>query len=295
MAEKTVVACNFRAAGRLSNDSTRHLRTVHEGFARNLSHSLDMYLGTSVEVKVEGVEQIGVRDLLSGAGAAGYMVPMAITPLSGRVVTRLDGSLMFPLLDLLLGGTGDTDEQSRELTELDEELIRSVTELMASQLERAWKGCAAALTVQPSVKPQMLAQLLATEETLVVVHLEMTVVATTGGLDLLLPMAFANALIRASQTEATRRVSSKAKVARRLRDRVLDCVMTTSTELRELRLSVGDLVGLEAGDVIDLHAPVSTPVKLFIGGHELFEVVPVRHGTRKTAQLGRQCGEGERR
>ncbi len=290
--EKTVVPCNFRAAGRLSNDSTRHLRTIHEGFARTVSHSLDLFLGSAIEVKLSGVDQVGAREL--STMAAGFLVPMSVAPMSGRVLARFEGSLMFPLLDLLLGGTGDPDDQARELTDLDEELIRSVTELIASQLERAWRSCGVALTVAPSIKPAMLGQVFAGEERVVVIRLEVTIATTTGALELLLPMAFSNALVRASQTEATRRVARRTTPGLRLRDRVLECSMTTSTELRELRISVGDLVGMRPGDVINLGAPVSMPVKLMTGGHELFEVVPVRHGSRKTAQLGRAYGEGGR-
>lgn len=291
--EKIVVPCNFRSAGRLSNESTRHLRTIHEGFARNLAHSLDLFLGSPVEFKLLAVEQVDAKEA-GGATATGYLVPFAVAPISGKVLARFDGALLFPLLDLLLGGTGDPDDQARELTDLDEELIRSVTEQVASQLERAWKSCAVALTVAPSIKPAMLGQIFAMEDRVVAIRLEMTIATTTGMVELLLPMPFANALIRASQTEATRRGARQTKPGLRLRDRVLDCVMTTSTELSELRISVGDLVGMRRGDVINLHAPVSTPVKLKTGHHELFEVVPVRHGSRKTAQLGRPCAGGER-
>ena len=44
---RSIIPCNFRSAGRLSNDSTRHLRALHEIFARNLSHSLDLFLGSA--------------------------------------------------------------------------------------------------------------------------------------------------------------------------------------------------------------------------------------------------------
>lgn len=289
LSERNIVACNFRSAGRLSNDSARHLRSVHESFARNLSHSLDLYLGSALEIKLLGVDQTSSRDFTSSLVGSSYLVPFVTAPMQDRVLVRFDSSLSFPLLDLLLGGTGEPDDQARDLTDLDEELLRSVTELVASQLERAWKSCQVAVTVAPSIKPAVVGQIFATEERVALVHLEMTVASTTGAFDLVLPMAFANALIRGSQTEATRRVARQATPGLRLRDRVLHCTMQTSAELHGLRLSVGDLVGLRRGDVLDLRAPVATPVRLSVDGHALFEVTPVRHGRRKAAQLGRAC------
>ncbi len=287
--ERSIIPCNFRSAGRLSNDSARHLRMVHEGFARNLSHSLDLFLGSALEIKLVGVDQIGSREFTTSLAGSSYLVPFAMAPVQGRILARFGSTLLFPLLDLLLGGTGEPDDQARELTELDEELIRSVTELVGNQLERAWKSSQVALTVGPSIKPALVGQLFATEERVTLIRFEMSVASTTGVFEIVLPMAFSNALIRVSQTEATRRVARQATPGLRLRDRLLDCTMATSAELSALRLSVGDLVGLKPGDVINLHAPVSTPVKLTMSGLELFEVTPVRHGNRKTAQLDRCC------
>ena len=286
---RSIVPCNFRSAGRLSNESARHLRTVHEGFARNLSHSLDLFLGSALEIKLVGVDQVGSREFSTSLSGSSYLVPFAMAPVQGRVLARFGSALLFPLLDLLLGGTGAPDEQPRELTELDEELIRTVTELVASQLERAWKSCQVALTVGASVKPALVGQLFAAEERVTLIHFEMTVAATTGALEIVLPMAFSNALIRVSQTEATRRVARQVTPGLRLRDRLLDCNMATAAELSALRISVGDLVGMKPGDVINLHAPVNTPVRLTMAGLDLFEVTPVRHGNRKTAQLDRCC------
>lgn len=287
--QRHIVACNFRSAGRLSNDSTRHLRSVHESFARNLAHSLDLYLGSTLEIKLLGVDQASSREFTANLVSSSYLVPFVAAPMQERVLVRFDSTLSFPLLDLLLGGTGEPEDHARELTDLDEELLRSVTELIATQLERAWKSCQVSVTVAPSVKPAMVGQIVATEERVAIVHFEMTVASTTGAFDLVMPMAFANALIRGSQTEATRRVARQATPGLRLRDRVLHCTMQTSTELHGLRLSVGDLVGLREGDVLNLRAPVTTPVQLRVDGHALFEVTPVRHGRRKAAQLGRAC------
>ena len=291
--ERTIRPCNFRSAGRLSNDSTRHLRGVHETFARNLSHSLDLFLGSPLELKLVGVDQISSREFTASLVGSSYLVPFVLAPSQNRVLARFESPLLFPLLDLLLGGTGEPDDGARELTDLDEELLRSVTELVGSQLERAWKSCQVALTVAPSIKAALVGQIFALDERVALVQFELTVATTTGAIDLVLPMAFANALIRASQTEATRRVARQVAPGLRLRDRLLNCTMQTSAELTGLRISVGDLVGLAPGDVVDLHAPVSTPVKLNIGAHELFTITPVRHGRSKAAQLERACSHQE--
>ena len=286
---RSITPCNFRAAGRLSNESTRHLRSLHETFARHLSHSLDLFLGSPLEVKLSSVDQLEARAFLSATAASGYFVPFSIASMPDRVVVRFAAALLFPLLDLLLGGPGLPDDQPRELTEIDEDLIRSITELICSQLERAWKCCQVALVPNPSVKPAALGQILTLDERVTILRFHMTIASVTGDLELVLPMAFTNALIRGSQSESTQRATPHVAPQRRLRDRLLHCEFSTAAELSGLSLSVGDLIGLRPGDLLNLHTPVAAPPRLKIADVDLFEISTVRHKNHKAAQLLTPC------
>src|SRR5579871_4498930 len=55
--ERTIYSCNFRSAGRLSNENARSLTSIHETFARHLATALDAYLGSGLEVKLSGLDQ----------------------------------------------------------------------------------------------------------------------------------------------------------------------------------------------------------------------------------------------
>ena len=101
--ERALTPCNFRASGLLSNESTRQLRSMHETFARTLSHSLDLFLGSPVEVKLAKIDQIGAREFSAAMSSGSYLVPFSLLPLQERVIAKFENGLLFPLLDLLLG------------------------------------------------------------------------------------------------------------------------------------------------------------------------------------------------
>lgn len=287
--EPVILPCNFRSAGRLSNDSIRHLRTMHDLFARNLAHSLDLFLGSPLGVKLSGVEQISSRDLMAVLTSGGHLVPFTLMPLGGRVLARLEAPLLFPLLDVLLGGTGDPVEESRELTDIDEELLRSVLELISAQLERAWKSCSVSVMPAASLKPAMATQIFATEERIVSLHFELTLGQTTSGMHLMMPMGFCNALLRSSMPEAARRLTGDAAGTQRLRERLMDCRMTVVAELEGARITVEEMLKMQPGTVLNLRRPLAVPVRLAVGACPLFEMTPARRGAKKTAQLGRSC------
>jgi len=284
--ERTLTRCNFRASGLLSNESTRQLRSMHEGFARSLSHSLDLFLGSPIEVKLVKVDQIGAREFSATMATGGYLVPFSLLPMQERMIAKFENGLLFPLLDLLLGGPGEPVEQIRELTEIDEELFRSVTELVATQLERAWKIVNVSVAPLASVKPALTGQLFAMEERVVTLEFEIRLATAVSAFALALPMSFSSGLVR-SHGDAGTRNEDQANARLRFRERLLQCEMPMSVDLAELPIPLGDVIGLEIGSVLNLRKPLQTPILLRVGGHPVFEVAPVRRGEYKAAQLNR--------
>ena len=290
--ERSLMPCNFRASGLLSNESTRQLRSMHETFARTLSHSLDLFLGSPVEVKLVKVDQTGAREFSAAMASGSYLVPFSLLPMQDRAIAKFENSLLFPLLDLLLGGPGEPVEQIRELTEIDEELFRSVTELIAGQLERAWKASTVSVSPLASIKPALMGQLFAMEERVVTLQFEIRLATTASAFSLALPMSFSGSLVRGSHGDGARSNEIHANGRQRLRERVLQCDIPLSVDLAELSVPLGDVIGLEIGNVLNLRAPVQRPILLQVNGYPIFEVTPVRRGEYKAAQLScaLKCG-----
>lgn len=282
--ERVLTPCNFRASGLLSNESTRQLRSMHETFARTLSHSLDLFLGSPVEVKLVKIDQVGAREFSAAMASGSYLVPFSLLPMQDRVIARFENGLLFPLLDLLLGGPGEPVEQVRELTEIDEELFRSVTELIGAQLERAWRGSTVSVTPLISVKPALTGQLFAMEERVVILQFEIRLATVVSAFALALPVSFSSSLVR-SHGDAGRRNEAHANARLRFRERVLQCDMPLSVDLAELCIPLGEVVRLEVGSVLNLRTPFQTPILLRVSGHPIFEATPVRRGEYKAAQL----------
>jgi flagellar motor switch protein FliM len=74
-AARSIQPCNFRSAGRLSNESARTLTSLHEASARNIMNSLDVYLGTGLEVKLVRLEQLSLDDYKAALLPGAYIAP----------------------------------------------------------------------------------------------------------------------------------------------------------------------------------------------------------------------------
>jgi len=285
VAEPNVQPCNFRSAGRLSNESARTLTALHEVLARNLTNSLDVYLGTGLEVRLVDLQQLTMEEFRNHSATAGYMLPCIAKPSSSTVLIELDNSLMFTMVDLLLGGSGASPEESRELTEIDEEIMEGVGSLIAGQMERIWQPLGYGLTAGKCIKPNLAHKAFPPTEKILRIHLDVSLAGVSGALHLAFQASLASHLVRNSRTDQLNGKNRDYINLPSLDKRVLDCNFALSGEISELRVAVRDLARLDVGVVLTLPAPASAPGKLTLEGRPYFEAFPVGQGSRKAMQL----------
>ncbi len=284
--EPTVLPCNFRSAGRLSNESARTLTSLHDTLARNLTNSLDVYLGTGLEVRLANLEQLSMEDFRTSCLSAGYMLPCAARPSSSTVLLEMDSYLMFTVIDLLLGGSGSNPAGSRELTEIDEEVMEGVGTLIAQQIERVWQALGFVLTPGKCIKPTVAHKVFPPTEKVLRIHFEVSVAGMTGGLYVAFQASLAGHLVRNVRADSSNSKSGASHQPRpSLRHRILDCNFGISGEIPDLRVAVRDLARIEVGSILTLSAPVAAPGKLVLEGNPYYEASPVRQGNLKAMQL----------
>lgn len=282
---RSVSRCNFRLAGRLSNEDSRAVTAIHEKLATHIASSLDAYLGTTCGVRFETINQLSVKDHIAEVPSFSYIVSSS----SHLLMVEFDLGLVFPLIELLMGGTGDATNTDRALSEIEEEMMQDIVSLVQREAEDIWSIPGVTIEPGPRIEPSMMLQSLRPTEKLTVLRFEGTVANASGWFNLVLSTPLLDLLVKQLKEDQTQKKSRTLTFPLPpLRERLLDCEIEVTAELPELRVSVKDLVSLEPGLVLKLRAPIRTPAMLTLGGHGLFEAVPVRSGLQRAAQLGRR-------
>jgi flagellar motor switch protein FliM len=286
--------CNFRYAGRLSNENARFLTALHEKFALNVSTALELYLGASLRLTLVSLKQLAVVDYVPGIAANNYLLPCAIDVTASSCLLEIDISLVCPIIDLLLGGTGKPLGGAHELTEVDEGIMETVSTLVVQELERAWSGLDLHLAAGHPVKPGMVQQSFSASEKFVLLMFEMAVGETTGGFNIALPTPFVGFLLRHLKASLSQKVTG-VRMARgpSLRDRILDCNFLVSGEVVDMRVPLKNLLHLKPGTILKTGMPVKNSARLTVDGREIFEALLVRVGRKKAAQLTIRTQEPE--
>ena len=282
----SVHSCNFRTAGRLSNEDARAMTELHETIGQHVASELESHLGTSVEIKLETLDQLTIKEHVAEISPRCLVVPYA----GAAFFVELDNELVYPIVDLLLGGLGDSKPADRDLSEIEEEIMQDVVLLIARQCRSVWQLPEEALTVEQRIKPAAMQAAFSTSEKATVLRYSVQCAGNTSSFRIVLTTEFLNLLLKQVKQDVPQKKQRVFTLSMPpLRERILDCDTAVTAELMGLRVSVRDLVGLQAGSLLKLRAPIRNPAVLTAGGHALFEAQPVRNGSQRAAQLMRRA------
>jgi flagellar motor switch protein FliM len=279
--------CNFRLAGRLSNEMARSLTVVHDTLARYLAGGLDAQLGAGIKMKLLTLDRLPIEEHIANVPPLSLIVPLSIGELSSTVIVECDIHLIFPIMDRLLGGSGVTMKETGELSEIEEEIVGDIASLIARQIESAWAIPRGSLAPGDRIKVHAILNHCSPNDKLTVARFEMEMASQTGWVQVVYPSTFINTQIKQLGAEQPKKNSRiKYFPASSMRERILDGDVTIAAALPSIGVQVRDLIELRPGSILQLKTPVKTPGILTVEGREFFQAIPVRNGTRKAAQLG---------
>jgi len=287
--------CNFRQSARISKEQLRSVSQLHESFARSLTHSLGAYLRVAFEVNLVSAEQLSYGDFLQRIPEVTYLVSMTLRPVGAAAAVEIDLPLAFPIIDLLLGGPGRAEPAVREITEIEEQILESVVKVIERELEATWHPVLQLeFSFDQRIRQSEIARLMPPNEKILSLSFEIRMPEARGMLNVALPAAVSNALMRKLAQQGTYRqqrstVDSALQVAKRLEAGIFPIELV----LPYGRVPATQLLALERGDVVKLRCPLREPANLLVSGKKLFRGYPVRSGVRRAAQLKERVQESD--
>jgi len=277
---------DVRRAGQISRDQLQTITLLHEGFARNLTHSLGAYLRVVFSTTLVSAEHLTYREFLQRIPETTYLASCRLDPTGLNAALQLDLKVAFPIIDLLLGGEGKSLGMAREITEIEEQILDAVARIVCRELGVAWQALALEFNFEERLETGEAQRLMSPDEKTLSLSFEVTMPEVRGGLSLAVPAAVSNALLRKiSHDWSRRRTRSSGEVRERMMRRLLDCPMQAELGAGNVRVGVNRLADLAPGDVLCFSRPAGEPASLVVAGAEMFSATPARCGTNRAARL----------
>ncbi|MDO5101574.1 MAG: flagellar motor switch protein FliM [Lautropia sp.] len=118
------------------------LELIHERFARSFGLAMFGFMQRNPEIEHTAPQVGKYADFISRIEAPSSINIMQTRPLSGSALLILDGALVSTIVDLMFGGSGRPARQndSREFSITEQRLIKKVIDLCCTEYAKAWEG-----------------------------------------------------------------------------------------------------------------------------------------------------------
>jgi flagellar motor switch protein FliM len=262
----------------------RAFQIVHETFARQLSTVLATTLRAGASSAFGKVEQLTYDEYVRSLPNPSYMVILSLNPLPGAALLQFPLPITFAAVDRLLGGTGDAASPKRPLTEIEQNLMRSVVDRALRELEYAYETLVRveAEIVQQEFNPQF-AQIAAPSDMVLVVSFEMRIGEKRGNATICVPFTTMAPVLEslASQTLfQDQRGEDPVLWQQKLESALYTVPVETCVRFDAVGLTSAEIVALQVGDIVPLNHPVDRPLSVTVDGVRCYDGVSGRRGKR---------------
>lgn len=282
--EAPAVKFDFRRPDRIPKSQVRAIHLLHDTFVRNLVSSLSAYLRSYLTVNLVSVEQLSYAEFLDGLPSPTCIVSLGLSPYDGNGVLELNPSLVFPILEMLLGGTGKGSASiQRDITEIEQKLLDGLFRIILHDLREAWKGVTAVdFTIESMETEPQLLHLLAPNEAVVSIGVEVRIGETVGMMNIAMPSIVIKMMRQKfDQQWSVRKTHANAGEQVRVLRLLREGSLTLEARLEGPTLSIEDLLGLAEGHLLTFDYPVERPVELLVNGTHKFTGQMVSTGRKR--------------
>ena len=284
---KPVTACNFRRAGMMTRDQLRAVNELHDSFVRGLARSLAAQLRVATEVNLVSTEQIAYGELLQRVPEINYVVSAHLPALDVMAAIVLDLQIAFPIIDLLLGGPGYLMPELREITEVEEEILKGVAQTICRELQSTWQPVIdTEINFDGRQRQTQIVRLMPPNEKLLSLSFEIRLGKAGGMLMTAFPAAAATAMMRKlAQQGSYRKHRAVSSVTSNLRGKLEKCAFPIELVLPGGAVNSRQLLNLKGGSILGLHLKSNEPAVLYVANQPLFIAQPVRSGSQRAGQI----------
>ncbi len=288
--EPVLSTYDFRRPERVSKDQLKGLQSLFEAFARELGILLPPFLRTVVRVDLVSIDQLTYDEFILSVARPTSMSIIDMAPLEGRAVIELSPTMVFPIVDRVLGGKGVALPTARELTEIEDRIVYRIILMVLDTWKRAWEHLVEfKMSVVSQESDPLIVQIVAGSEMIVLVGYEVYIGETVGSMNMCIPLVVLNPVLEQISSQAHFQRALPQDVIDQNRAHIESVVRRASVDvepiLGQTRLMLSDVARLQPGDVIPLDTAAAQPIPVRVGGITRFLAKPGRRGEQSSVQL----------
>jgi flagellar motor switch protein FliM len=244
------------------------------------------FLRVVFDCSLVSVEHLTYREFLQRIPERTYLASCDLAPFGAIAILQLDLGIAFLLIDVLLGGEGKSGELTRELTEIEEQVLEGIIRIICRDLKASWQAINLEFNFGAYQQVSQAYRLMPPDEKNLCLSFEVKMSDTRGTLNLAVPALVSNALLRKISADISyQRPHSPVEARQQIQRRLLECPFVVELSLPHLNVAIEELSKLVPGDTLSFPRAANTPAILQIDGVPLCSATPVRVNAGRAARV----------
>ncbi|AHJ11664.1 flagellar motor switch protein FliM [Sulfurospirillum multivorans] len=285
---RQVILYDFKRPNRVSKEQLRAVKGIHDKMARNLASQISSIMRSIVEIQLHSVDQMTYGEFLMSLPSPTSFNVFSIKPLDGNCIIEINPSIAFPMIDRLLGGLGESYESTRELTDIELNLLDAILRIIMQRLKEGWAPITDMYpTVETKESSPNVVQIVSQNEIVIMVVMEIIIGNSSGMINLCYPVIYLEPIL---SRLANRDIMLGETSAKKSRNKELNTLISRAevfieSIIGQAELSVGELLELKKGDIIRLDRAADDKAIVMIDKKELFLAEIGLHRFRKSIKI----------
>jgi flagellar motor switch protein FliM len=278
---------DFRQSGFLAPSELRRIRQRHEQFIRSLAARLAIFLRLEFSLQLSKVQIASYQNFIENLPSPTPITLFKTEPLKGVGLLIITPPLAMTLVDRLLGGSGQTTEEARDLSEIEIALMDQVASLIIGEWCNHWPEMR---TLQPSLlgheNNSRYLQTALPDAAMLVLTMSGGIGEQSETIQLVFPYATVEPLVRLLSPSLPGSDAAPARAAKPKWNTEFDEVkIPIVAEWHGLKLSAGEIARLKVGDMLALDPACAAQVHLRLSEVPKFIGRPGTSGGKWAVQL----------
>ena len=192
----------------------------------------------------------------------------------------------FSIIDLLLGGEGKGTPPSREVTEIEAQILESIVRIIGRELQNTWQAVALEFNFGQRQPMADAPRLMPPEEKNLCLSFELKIAEVGGTLNLAVPAVASNALLRKIAADHSyARPKSGAERRAQIQGKLQHCPFSVELSVPQLQIPARALVDMKPGTLLPFTLNISSPATLLVDEVRLCSAIPARVDSKRAAQV----------
>lgn len=261
---------------KLSHERLPMLEVVFDRLVRNLTTSLRNFTSSTVDLSVDEMTSVRFGDYLDTVSLPALLTVFKAEEWETLSLLYVETSLVYTLVDTLLGGKNETAEmkvEGRPFTSIERGLVKELTEIILEDFTLAFSSIAPVTFVYDRMETTpRFAAIVRPVDAAILVNVRITMEGRGGNVQFCIPYASIEPVRdQIVQMFMGEKSGGDNMWSEHLQTEVWDAEVRVDTILGEMPMALGDVLQWKVGSQIILRTKPQSLLKASVGGFKILE------------------------